>query len=176
MPFCCRNRAFSSGYGSGHRYLIDHASNDAVAGQGRPELKRLARTRLRGRALSYTMERRSRESRKRKLAASGRPERKMPSSTMAKLSGGTRAKLSGGTSRQGRGSFGWLHGSMPRTPTATVWPFCSASWALLCPAGTYSFMARTERQVVAVAGCVRFGMACVDGTWRLGYLYRASRR
>ena len=46
MPFCCRNCTFSSGYGSGHRYLIDHTSNDdAVAGQGRRELKRQARTR-----------------------------------------------------------------------------------------------------------------------------------
>lgn len=104
------------------------------------------------------MERRLSDLRNRKLAAAGKPERKMPSSTIAKLSGGTSvassphaaaaAAAAAGTSGGGGGGggrnttmdagFSCFHSSSPLISMASS--LCSASMAL-CFGITSSFMA-----------------------------------
>jgi hypothetical protein len=98
---------------------------------------------------AYTMERRLRDLRNRKLAVSGKPERNMPSSTMAKLSGGTSAASShaggagsGGGKEQILGGFSCFHRSRPLISMASS--LCSAS-STRCFGMTSSFMASLAR-------------------------------
>ena len=98
------------------------------------------------------MERRLRVLRNRKLEVSGKPERKMPSSTMAKLSGGTSVVSShaaagggsGGDKGQILGGFSCFHRSRPLISMASS--LCSASSTLCLGMGmTSSFMAWLAR-------------------------------
>lgn len=102
------------------------------------------------------MERRLSDLRNRKLAAAGKPERKMPSSTIAKLSGGTSVASSPHAAGRRRrrhkrrrrrrrrrnttmdAGFSCFHSSSPLISMASS--LCSASMAL-CFGITSSFMA-----------------------------------
>lgn len=81
-----KNFLLTSGYGSVHKDLIKIKSNQILAKNSKKKKKNLRNVFCF--FFTYITERRPRDFKKPKLASSGKPERKMPLSTIEKFSGG----------------------------------------------------------------------------------------